>query len=92
MLLPVTRQQVDRILKTYPKGRRQPSCWQTVATSRPCTAWAITFYDIWDRQVTCFGIERATEVSWEHREAARYAKADRKPAFKLATVALPEAA
>jgi hypothetical protein len=63
-----------------------------VATSRPCTAWAITFYDVWDRQVTCFGIERAEVVAMEHREAARYARIDRKPAFQLATVALPEAA
>lgn len=63
----MTRQTVDRILKSYPKGRKAPSVWQTVALSRPAYAYAITFYDEYDRQITCFGREKAEAVAREHR-------------------------
>jgi hypothetical protein len=101
ILRPVTGQQVARILKSYPKGRKAPSAWQTVAiTIRPASpraktphtaGWAITFYDVWDRQQTCFNVADAEAVAWEHREAARYAGNERKRAFKAAP-ALPELA
>jgi len=68
----VTRQQVDRILRDYPTGRRQPSAWQTVKLSQPAYGWAITFYDEWDRQVTCFGREKAEAVARDHAARADY--------------------
>jgi TnpA family transposase len=68
----MTRQTVDRILKAYPLGRRQPSAWQTVKLSRPNYGWAITFYDEYDRQVTCFGRARAEATLHDHQAQANY--------------------